>query len=110
MQKYIKPSLQFQDKQLCKDYKDAKTIDEAETKYHVIRSWWLSSGAATEEGILGLSEWLGFWHFHYRQWDGHMILVSASSLFILDVILLLNIHDIHFHLSSIHNLYYVCRT
>ena len=34
-QKYIKTSLQFQYKQLCKDYKDAKTIDEAETKYHV---------------------------------------------------------------------------
>ena len=85
-QKYIKTSLQFQHKQLCKDYKDAKTIDEAETKYHVIRSWWLSSGVATEEGILGLSEWLGFWHFRYRQWGGHMILVSASLLCISDVI------------------------
>ena len=52
-QKYIKTSLQFQHKQLCKDYKDAKIIDEAETKYHVIHSWWLSSGAATEECILG---------------------------------------------------------
>ena len=37
-QKYIKPSLQFQHKQLCKDYKDAKTMDDAETKYYVIRS------------------------------------------------------------------------
>jgi len=79
-QKYIKASLQFQHKQLCKDYKDAKTMDEAETKYHVIRSWWLSSGAAIEEDIHGLSEWLGFWHFRYRQWGGHMILVSASLL------------------------------
>ena len=79
-QNYIKTSLQFQHKQLCKDYKDAKTIDEAETNYHVIRSWWLSSGAATEEGILGLSEWLEFGHFRYRQWNGHMILVNASSL------------------------------
>ena len=41
-QKYIKTSLQFHHKQLCKDYKDAKTIDEAETKYHVICSWWLN--------------------------------------------------------------------
>ena len=60
MQNYIKAALQFQHKQLCKDYKDAKTMDEADTKYHVIRSWWLSSGAATEEDIHGLSEWLGF--------------------------------------------------
>jgi hypothetical protein len=65
-QKYTKTSLQFQHNQLCKNYKDAKTIDEAETKYHVIRSRWLSSRAATEKGILDLSEWLGFWHFHYR--------------------------------------------
>ena len=48
-QKYIKASLQFQYKQLYKDYKDAKTMDKAETKYHVIRSWWLSSGAATKK-------------------------------------------------------------
>ena len=59
-QKYIKPSLQFQHKQICKDYKDAVTMDDAETKYHVIRSWWLSSGAATEEGILAF--WSG-WDF-----------------------------------------------
>ena len=49
------------------DYKDAKTMDDAKTKYNVIRSWWLSSGAASEEGILGLLEWLDFWHFRYKQ-------------------------------------------
>ena len=29
-QKYIKPSLQFQHKQLCKDYKNEKTMDDAD--------------------------------------------------------------------------------
>ena len=77
IQKYIKPSLQFQHKRICKDYKDAKTMDDVETKHHVICSWWLSSGAASEERILGLSEWLGFRHFRYRQWGGHMLLVST---------------------------------
>ena len=86
IQKYIKPSLQFQHKQICKDYKDAKTMDDAETKYHVIRSWWLSSGAASEEGILGLSEWLGFWHFRYRQWGGHMLFVSTYQISFFNVI------------------------
>jgi hypothetical protein len=37
-QKYIKTSLQFQHKHLCMDYKNAKAIDEATIKYHVIRS------------------------------------------------------------------------
>ena len=78
-QKYIKPSLQFQYKQICKDYNDAKTMDNAESKYHVLRSWWLSSGIASEEGIFGLSEWLDFWHFHYRQWGGHMLFVSTCQ-------------------------------
>ena len=85
-QKYIKPSLQFQYKQICKDYKDAKIIDDAETKYHVILSWWLSSGVASEEGILGLSEWLGFWHFRYKQWDGHMLIVSTYQISLFNVI------------------------
>ena len=82
-QKYIKPFLQFQHKQICKDYKDVKIMDDAETKYHVIRSWWLSPGTTSEEGILGLLEWLVFWHFCYIQWDGHMLFVSTylNSLF-----------------------------
>ena len=46
-QKYIKLSLHFQHKQICKDYKDAKIMDDVETKNCVIRSWWLSPGAAT---------------------------------------------------------------
>jgi hypothetical protein len=85
-QKYIKSSLQFQHKQICKDYKDVKIMDDAETKYHVIRSWWLSSGAASKEGILGFSEWLGFWHFRYRQWSGHMLFVNTYLTSLLTVI------------------------
>ena len=37
MQNYIKASLQFQHKQLCKNYKNVKIMDEAKNKYHVIR-------------------------------------------------------------------------
>ena len=59
-QKYIKPSLQFQHKQLCNDYKNGKTMGNVETKYYVICFWWLSSGATTEEGIIGFLESLDF--------------------------------------------------
>jgi hypothetical protein len=75
-QKHIRPSLQHEHKQLCKDYKDAKSLEDADIKYHVIRAWWLSSGATMEEGMYSLSEWLGFWHYRYRQWGGHMLIVS----------------------------------
>jgi hypothetical protein len=85
-QKYIKPSLQFQHKQMCKDYKYTKTMDDAETKYHVIHSWWLSSRVASKEVMFGLLEWLGFWHFRYRQWGGHMLLVSTYQTSLLTVI------------------------
>ena len=58
-QKYIKASLQFQYKQLCKEYKDAKAM-ETHTKYHVIHTWWISSWAINKEGMYMLLEWLGF--------------------------------------------------
>jgi hypothetical protein len=83
---YIKPSLQFQHKKICKDYKYAKTMDDAETEFVVIRSWWLLSGAISKEDILGLLEWLEFWHFHYRQWGGHMLLVSTYQTSLLTII------------------------
>lgn len=49
VQKYIKPSLLLQHKQTCKDYKNAKTMDDTKTKYHVIHSEWLLSGVTTNE-------------------------------------------------------------
>ena len=66
-------------------------MDKTETKYHVFCSWWLSSGAATEEGILGLSKWLGFWHFRYKQWGGHILIISAMLFYILECYFILNI-------------------
>ena len=50
-------SLQLQHKQICKKYKDAITMEDVETKYHINCLGWLSSGAAIEEGLLGLLEW-----------------------------------------------------
>ena len=73
-------------------------MDDAETKYHVIRSWWLSSGAASKEDILGLSEWLDFWHFRYRQWGGHMLFVSTYQISFFNVI--------HFSSTVIYILYF----
>jgi hypothetical protein len=75
----IRPDLQAQHRLLCKQYKNAKSLEEAEMKYLAIRSWWLSSGATTNEGLVRLDLWLAFWHFRYRQWGGFMELVSNSS-------------------------------
>jgi hypothetical protein len=49
---------------------------EAEELYLGIKAWWLSSRAASEEGLYELDDWLGFWHFQYRQWDGFLVLIS----------------------------------
>ena len=54
--KFIKPELQFKHKQLCRDYREAKTQREVEEKYHAIRAWWATSGAAREECLASLSE------------------------------------------------------
>ena len=90
-QKHIQPLLQHEHKQICKDYKDAKSLEDADIKYHVIRAWWFSSGATTEEGMYSLSEWLGFWHYRYRQWGGHMLIVSFYSYTNAPPLLLMNV-------------------
>jgi hypothetical protein len=62
-QKFIKPNMQDQHNRLCKQYKDSKSMDEAESRYLAIHAWWLSSGAASEDAIRDLNLWLAFWHF-----------------------------------------------
>jgi hypothetical protein len=89
----IRQDLQFQHQILCHQYKNAKSMAEAETKYLAIRAWWMSSGAATEQALPQLELWLAFWHFRYRQWGGFIELVSLylplyflySSLFMVQL-------------------------
>jgi hypothetical protein len=72
--------MQDQHNRLCKQCKDSKMMDEAETRYLAIRAWWLSLRAASEDAIRDPNLWLAFWHFRYRQWSGFMQMVSLSSL------------------------------
>ena len=76
----IRQDLQSQHRRLFQQYKNAKSMEEAETKYLAIRAWWMSSGAATEQTLPRLKLWLAFWHFRYRQWGGFMELVSLCLL------------------------------
>jgi hypothetical protein len=76
----IRQDLQYQHRILCQQYKNAKSMAEAETKFLAIRTWWMSSGAATEQALPRLELWLAFWHFRYRQWGGFMELVSLYLL------------------------------
>ena len=84
----IRQDLQSQHQKLCQQYKNAKSMAEAETKYLAIRAWWMSSGAASEQSLPRLELWLAFWHFRYRQWGGFMELVSPlfSSTYFLCII------------------------
>lgn len=47
--------MQNQHKQLCMEYMDAKSMEEVDVKYYVIRAWWLSTGTTTKEGMYNLS-------------------------------------------------------
>ena len=79
-QKYNKSSLQFQHKQICKDYKDAKTMDDVDTKYHVNCSCWLSFGVAIDEDLLKLQNVWSFGISIIDKWGGHMLLVRTYSI------------------------------
>ncbi len=77
---HIRPDLQDQHRMLCKQYKNARTLAEAESRYLAIRAWWLSEGTTSEDGLSRLELWLAFWHFRYRQWGGFMQLVFPEPL------------------------------
>ena len=76
----IRGDLQEQHRQLCKQYKNASSMDDAEVRYFAIKAWWLSSGVTTTEGLHRLELWLSFWHFRWRQWGGFMKSVSHCIL------------------------------
>jgi hypothetical protein len=44
----IRADLQHQHRQLCRQYKNAASASESETRYLAIRAWWLSFGAMTK--------------------------------------------------------------
>ena len=78
-QKHIKQSLQQQHIALYKQYKESKLVDEAEIRYLAIRSWRLSSEAASEDLVHHLDHSLAFWHFRYLQWGGFMTMVRILN-------------------------------
>jgi hypothetical protein len=71
-EKHIAKAFQAQHIRLCRQYKDATTMAEADQMYLQLKAWWYSSGAADEDSIRELEDWLAFWHFRYRQWGGFM--------------------------------------
>ena len=77
----IRQDLRAQHMKLCQQYKNAATLAEAKTKFLGIRTWSMSSGAASEKGLARFETWLAFWHFCYCQWRGFMELVTKLSSF-----------------------------
>ena len=88
----IRGDLQEQHRQLCKQYRTASSMEDAEVRYFAIKAWWLSSRATTTEGLQRLELWLSFWHFRWRQWGGFMKSISrcALSLPVVVTVLVLN--------------------
>ena len=56
----IRVDLQSLHRQLCKEYKNSSSLEEAEERFLAIRAWWLSSGATTEGGLPNFELWLHF--------------------------------------------------
>ncbi len=62
---------------LCYEYNNATLLEEVDVHFHC---WWYSSGVANVIGLHKLENWLSFWHFCIRKWEGFMIHVIFSSL------------------------------
>jgi light-regulated signal transduction histidine kinase (bacteriophytochrome) len=56
----IKPNLQDQHNALCHEYKNAKSLVEADGLYVTICCWWFLSRATFEAGVHELANWLNF--------------------------------------------------
>ena len=91
---YIKHNLQDQYMDLCVEYHNAISMDEAETQYLAIRAWWSSLGATSKTRLKHLELWLAFWHFCYRQWGGFVELVSTSHFPFFLFILILSLKHV----------------
>ena len=76
---HIKNEFQEQHRLLCKQYKDSKMSAVAEVRYLAIRAWWQSCGAVDDAALKQLDQWLAFWHYHYRQWEASMQMVSLRK-------------------------------
>lgn len=62
----IKHELQSGHKAMCFEYKNATSLDEANTCYVAICYWWLSYDVTSKNGIHELENQLGYWHFRFR--------------------------------------------
>jgi hypothetical protein len=67
---YIKYELQNQHRHFCLQYRNALSMEEADTRYLAIKVWWASSNCTSKDGLKHLQLWLAFWHFRYLQWGG----------------------------------------
>ena len=71
-EKYFPEELREQHKKMCNQYRTATTLTEADTLYHALQAWWISTGVLGEKALTNLGTWLAFWHHRYRQWGGFM--------------------------------------
>jgi hypothetical protein len=72
----IKLDLQDQHNVLCHEYKNEKSLMEANSCYVIICWWWFSLGATFEACVHELANWLNFWHFGVKRWEDFMVHVD----------------------------------
>ena len=77
-EKWIADEFQEQHKSLCKQYRDASTIEDADRLFDALQAWYKMSGAVSDKGFDAMSSWLAWWHFRYRQWGGFMTTVCRT--------------------------------
>ncbi len=98
--KPIKSELQNQHNVLCHQYKNAKSLGEANNLYAIICCWWLSLRVASKVNVHELGNELSFWHFCVKQWGGFMVHVSISPTNFLWFPLSFVYSKLKFHLHS----------
>jgi hypothetical protein len=59
-------------------------------QYAAIQCWWYSSRVVPKNAIHEHYNWLGFWHFHVRQWEGFMLHVRHLFFRLIIIIIIID--------------------
>ena len=77
--KHIAPEFRDCHIRMCTTWFEAKTIEEADVQFAIIRGWWTSSGAADPSHHKELHSWLGWWHFRFPHLGSYVREVTSKS-------------------------------
>ena len=72
--KYVQPGFQDEHKQMCAQWRTARSKEDITSIFRKIRGWW-AFGKVADKNIPYMECWLSWWHLRYPHWRRHFATV-----------------------------------